>query len=163
MFNVFIGLGSNLTQPVQQIHCALVALEKLPTTRLIKISSLYRNPALLSPDNSLPQPDYLNAVAWIETALKPENLLQQLQFIEIQQGRQRTEKKWSARPLDLDILLYGDLKIHLPHLIIPHPSLLQRAFVLVPLGECNPDLILPNGEPIQTFISDDMKQQLTRI
>lgn len=162
-FDSYIGVGSNLHQPMQQIITALDLLQTLPQTSLIKTSHLYRNPAMLAPDNPSPQPDYINAVAWIQTELAPKLLLKHLQTLETQQGRQRTEKIWSARSLDLDILLYGDLKINLPHLIIPHQGLLERAFVLIPLCDCNPALILPNGKVVKDFISDDMQQQLTRI
>lgn len=162
-FDAYIGVGSNLHHPMQQIQAALELLKTLPQTIVIKTSYLYRNPAMLSLENPTPQPDYINAVAWIQTTLEPEFLLQHLQSLETQQGRQRTDKTWSSRTLDLDILLYGDLKIALPHLIIPHKGLLERAFVLVPLCDCNPDLILPNGKRVKEFISDDMKQQLTRM
>jgi len=162
-FDCYIGIGSNLHQPMQQITAALDLLQTLPHTSLIKTSHLYQNPAMLAEENATHQPDYINAVAWIQTTLEPELLLKHLQTLETQQGRQRTEKIWSSRTLDLDILLYGDLKISSPHLIIPHRGLLERAFVLIPLCDCNPDLILPNGKVVKDFISDDMKQQLTRI
>lgn len=162
-FDCYIGVGSNLHQPMQQIRTALDLLQTLPQTSLIKTSHLYQNPAMLAEENATPQPDYINAVAWLQTTLEPEILLKHLQTLETQQGRQRTEKIWSSRTLDLDILLYGDLEINLPHLIIPHKGLLERAFVLIPLCDCNPDLILPNGKVVQDFISDDMKRQLTRM
>jgi 2-amino-4-hydroxy-6-hydroxymethyldihydropteridine diphosphokinase len=162
-FDCYIGIGSNLHQPMQQITAALDLLQTLPHTSLIKTSHLYQNPAMLAEENTTPQPDYINAVAWIQTTLEPELLLKHLQTLETQQGRQRTEKIWSSRTLDLDVLLYGDLKIDSPSLTIPHKGLLERAFVLIPLCDCNPDLILPNGKVVKDFISDDMKQQLTRI
>ena len=162
-FDCYIGVGSNLHQPMQQIRTALDLLQTLPQTSLIKTSHLYQNPAMLAEENATPQPDYINAVAWLQTTLEPEILLKHLQTLEAQQGRQRTEKIWSSRTLDLDILLYGDLEINLPHLIIPHKGFLERAFVLIPLCDCNPNLMLPNGKVVKDFISDDMKQQLTRI
>jgi len=162
-FDCYIGLGSNLYQPIQQINAALALLKTLPETTIIKSSYLYRNPPMLSVENPDPQPDYVNAAAWIKTTLTPDILLESLQKIEINSGRQRSEKKWSSRTLDLDILLYSNLQLNLPHLVIPHRGILERAFVLIPLCDCNPDLILPNGVPIKAFISAEMQQQLTRI
>ncbi|MEY3219235.1 MAG: 7,8-dihydro-6-hydroxymethylpterin-pyrophosphokinae [Pseudomonadota bacterium] len=162
-FDCYVGLGSNLYQPIQQIIAALALLKTLPETTVIKNSYLYCNPPMLSVENPDPQPDYVNAAAWIQTTLTPDILLTYLQKIEIASGRQRSEKKWSSRTLDLDILLYGNLQINLPHLVIPHRGILERAFVLIPLHDCNPHLILPTGIPIKAFITPEMQQQLTRI
>lgn len=159
----YIGIGSNLHHPMQQILTALDLLKTLPQTVIIKTSHLYQNPAMVAKENPISQPDYINAVAWLQTTLEPQILLKHLQTLETQQGRQRTHQRWSSRTLDLDILLYGDLKIELPHLSIPHRGLLERAFVLVPLCDCNPDLILPNRIAVKNFISDAMKQSLTRM
>jgi len=140
----YIGLGSNLQQPSQQIQAALQALKQLPTTRLIGHSSLYRSPPLGPAD----QPDYINAVAILATELSPHALLFLLQAIETQQGRVRNGIRWGPRTLDLDILLYDNLCFTDSRLILPHPGLYERAFVLCPLYECAPDLVLPNGQPL---------------
>ncbi len=144
----YIGLGSNLSEPIQQVRRAGRTLNQLPQTLLFRHSSLYRSRPLAN----LPQPDYINAVAVLQTALSPWELLQQLQQVENQQGRVRTER-WGARTLDLDILLYDQLELHDPLLTIPHPGMLQRAFVLYPLYECCPDLVLPNGCPLVETLS----------
>lgn len=137
----FIGLGSNLNQPIQQIISALNALRLLPNSQLINHSSLYRTPPLGPPN----QPAYVNAVAILATQLTPIELLTQLHIIENNHGRTRSEVRWEARSLDLDILLYGQLIVNQPQLVIPHPRLHQRAFVLIPLMEiANGELWIPN-------------------
>ncbi len=140
----YIGLGSNLQQHSQQIQAALQALKQLPTTRLIGHSSLYRSPPLGPAD----QPDYINAVAILSTELSPHALLFLLQAIETQQGRVRNGLRWGPRTLDLDILLYDNLCLTDSRLTLPHPGFYERAFVLCPLYECAPDLVLPNGRPL---------------
>lgn len=144
----YIGLGSNLSEPIQQISRARHALSQLPHTTLFRCSSLYRSKPLAD----MPQPDYINAVLVLQTKESPWDLLQQLQQIENKQGRVRTER-WGARTLDLDILLYDQLELHDPHLTIPHHGMLQRAFVLYPLYECCPDLVLPNGVALVDALS----------
>jgi len=134
----FIALGSNLDDPPAQIHSALRALAAMPETRLVRASSLYRNP----PVGYLAQPDFINAAAMVETRLAPRALLEQLLFIERTHGRVRDFPN-APRPLDLDIALYGERVIREPGLTIPHPRLLERAFVLVPLAEIAPDAIVP--------------------
>ncbi|QEP44183.1 2-amino-4-hydroxy-6-hydroxymethyldihydropteridine diphosphokinase [Ectothiorhodospiraceae bacterium BW-2] len=138
---VYIGLGSNLQQPLQQIERALKALSQLPQTRLKAVSNRYRS----APLGNMAQPDYLNAVAKLETLLEPQPLLQQLQQLERQQGRQPSCERWQARTLDLDLLLYGNLEQQQPQLTLPHPGLTERPFVAIPLLELDPDLTLPNG------------------
>ncbi|MDM8569657.1 2-amino-4-hydroxy-6-hydroxymethyldihydropteridine diphosphokinase [Thiotrichales bacterium HSG1] len=142
MTNVYIGLGSNLNNPIYQLRKALQILETIPATHLQNHSSLYRSKAI-GPKN---QPDYINAVAVLSTKLSPFNLLKKLQDIEIERGRTRKGKRWQARILDLDILIYGNMRLHTPKLILPHPELYNRMFVLKPLYECVPNLILPNGQ-----------------
>lgn len=137
----FIGLGSNLNQPIQQIISALNALRLLPNSQFINHSSLYRTPPLGPPN----QPAYINAVAVLATQLTPIELLTQLHIIENIHGRIRSDIRWEARSLDLDILLYGQLIVKQPQLIIPHPRLHQRAFVLIPLMEiASGELWIPN-------------------
>ncbi len=137
----YIGLGSNLQQPAQQLVNAIEAIKKLPQTNFIASSCFYRSKALTLDHE--PTPDYLNAVVAIETQINPLSLLDDLQAIEFSQGRIRTEKRWQSRPLDLDILLYGNDVINNERLTIPHAEISRRDFVLVPLVEIAPDLEVP--------------------
>ena len=137
----YIGLGSNLEQPEQQILRALQSLNNLPETVLLKNSALYLSAALTLP-GSAPQNDYINAVASLDTGLSAEQLLAQLQAIENAQGRIRTAK-WGARTLDLDILLYGDETVASENLTIPHAQLRFRNFVIHPLFEIAGDINIP--------------------
>lgn len=149
MTPAYIGLGSNLHAPIQQLRTALQAIEQLPGSRVAQISSIYRS-AAVGPGE---QPDYLNAVLCLETELEPTALLAALQGIEQAQGRLRTVR-WGARSLDLDILLYGDVHLATRALSIPHPRLQQRNFVLYPLAEvCGSNLVLPDGEDLGTLIA----------
>jgi len=148
MVKVYIGLGSNLAEPVQQVKQALISLAKLPETQLIKTSSLYRS----RPLDGKAQPDYVNAVAVLRTTQPPLELLDSLHTIEAQQGRVRGNERWSSRTLDLDILLYDSLVSDDPHLTLPHLGLRERAFVLYPLAECEPDLVLPDGTRLQLLL-----------
>ncbi len=143
MTTAWIGIGSNLGQPAHQVHRAVAALAALPHTRLIACSPWYGSHAV----GPGPQPDYINGVACLETALSPPDLLAALQAIETAQGRVR-QQRWGPRTLDLDILLYGDLTLHRPDLTVPHPRLLERPFVLQPLLALAPDLVLPDGTPL---------------
>ena len=150
---VYIGLGSNLNNPLAQVQRALQALANLPETRLLKHSAVYRSVPLTLPDEEpSSQPDYFNAVAVLETRLPPLALLAELQRLEIQQGRIRNGKRWAPRPLDLDILLYGQNQSADPKLSLPHPGLAERPFVLYPLYECAADLILPDGRPLRQLL-----------
>jgi len=142
----YLGLGSNLGDPLQQLRQAVAALAQLPASQLGAKSAVYRSPALLAPENPKPQPDYLNAVVALHTQLPPQTLLQALQAIEAAQGRRRDGTRWQARPLDLDMLLYGDLQWQTAELCLPHPGLRERAFVLYPLYDCNPQLRLPGDQ-----------------
>ncbi|HEX7047099.1 MAG TPA: 2-amino-4-hydroxy-6-hydroxymethyldihydropteridine diphosphokinase [Gammaproteobacteria bacterium] len=135
---VFLGLGSNLDEPARQLDLAFAALSALENTRLLARSPVYRSRPMGPQD----QPDFLNAVAELETGLAPEDLLDRLQAIEQAQGRVR-ERRWGPRTLDIDILLYGDEKISTSRLIVPHPGLPERAFVLYPLAELAPELVIP--------------------
>lgn len=143
MQRAFIGLGSNLDDPVRQVRSALAELADLPRTRLLRHSSLYRSP----PMGPSGQPDYVNAVALLETALEPIELLDALQAIEAAHGRRR-ELRWGPRTLDLDLLIYGELCLDHPRLLLPHPGIGERAFVLVPLAEVAPELEIPGRGPV---------------
>ena len=138
----YIALGSNLANPVAQVQGGLRALAALPHTRLTGASSLYRNPAVGMRD----QPDFVNAVASIETRLAPRALLEVLLAIEHARGRVR-EFPNAPRTLDLDIVLYGEEVIDEPGLTIPHPRTPERAFVLVPLAEIAPEAMIPGAGP----------------
>ena len=159
MATVYIGLGSNLNNPIYQIKKALRILTTISTICLKDHSSLYRSKAI-GPRN---QPDYINAIAILFVKLSPFQLLKKLQAIEIAHGRTRTGKRWQARTLDLDILMYDNKHLQSPNLILPHPELYNRIFVLQPLYECVPNLILPNGQQLQNLIqyySDERIRQI---
>ena len=134
----YVGLGSNLGARESHLQEALSRLAALPTIEVVQVSSLYET----APVGVTDQPEFINAAAAVETALGPEDLLEVLLRIENQMGRVRTFR-WGPRVIDLDLLLYGDQQIALPDLIVPHPRLLERAFVLVPLAEIAPELVLP--------------------
>ncbi len=159
MTTVYIGLGSNLNNPSYQIKKALRTLAIIPTICLHNHSSLYRSKAI-GPKN---QPDYINAIAILSVKLSPFQLLKKLQTIETEHGRTRTGKRWQARTLDLDILMYDNKQLQSPNLILPHPELYNRMFVLQPLYECVPDLILPNGQPLQDLIQYHSDEKIWKI
>lgn len=146
--SAYIGLGSNLEQPLAHIEQAALALNNIPKTQLTSLSPLYQSQAI-GPGE---QPDYINAVAAIKTTLLPLELLHALQAIENQQGRKRGPVRWVARTLDLDLLLYGNLTLDTPELSIPHPRMTERNFVLFPLRDLALSLerhiTLPSGETI---------------
>lgn len=146
MNKVYIALGSNLENPQAQLTAALQALNELSDSRLTAVSSFYQSKPLGPQD----QPDYVNAVACLETSLTPLALLDELQRIEHEQGRIRL-RRWGERTLDLDILLYADHIIQSERLTVPHYDMHQREFVIIPLVEIAPHLVLPNGQSIQTL------------
>ncbi len=136
----YIGLGSNLHDPAGQLTRAFAALNALPACRLLRRSALYRS----RPLGPAGQPDYVNAVAAVATRLGPAALLAALQDIEYRQGRRREGAvRWGPRVLDLDLLLYGEETICSPQLQVPHPELARREFVLYPLQEIAPQLVVP--------------------
>ncbi len=144
MITVYIGLGSNLAQPAEQIQAAVAALKTLPETSISSVSSLYSS----KPMGPQEQPDYINAVACLQTKLSAIALLDKLQSIELDFGRVRKKQRWGSRILDLDILLYADHVINTERLIVPHYGMKVREFVIYPLVEINPSLILPDGSKI---------------
>ena len=131
----YVGIGSNLDQPRRQVLEALGELDQLPHTRVVKKSSLYRS----APMGHAAQPDFINAVAQLETGLPAERLLAELQEVERRHGRERSFPN-APRTLDLDILLFGNATMQSSVLTIPHPRMHQRAFVLKPLLEIDPQL-----------------------
>lgn len=149
MTRVYIGLGSNLATPQQQLNAALSALAEIKQTRLVAQSSFYASDPLGPAD----QPRYLNAVAALDTQLAPLQLLDALQTIELEQGRERKEQRWGPRTLDLDILLFGQQVLNEPRLVIPHYHMHARAFVLYPLAEIAPGLQLPDGRTLQDLLA----------
>jgi 2-amino-4-hydroxy-6-hydroxymethyldihydropteridine diphosphokinase len=146
---VYIGLGSNQDQPVRQVRTACRELAHLPATRLLICSPLYKSAPLGPPD----QPDYINAVAALETGLAPTALLVELQALEARHGRVRGAVRWGPRSLDLDLLLYGDAVIDTPDLRVPHPGLPERVFVLYPLVDIAPDLEVPGQGPVKQLLA----------
>jgi len=144
----YIGLGANLVEPVAQLQAAVTALGQLPETRLVQVSRFYSSKPMGPQD----QPDYVNAVAALDTRLTPLALLHALQQIELAQGRQRKAERWGPRTLDLDILLFGMQQIDHPELTVPHYGMRLREFVLYPLAELAPDLILPDGVALQSLL-----------
>ena len=136
----YVGIGSNLSDPVAQVERALLALDDLPGTRVERRSRLYRCP----PWGVLEQPDFVNAAARIDTALLPHELMRALLELERRSGRNRDAgERWGPRVLDLDILEFGGMTIAEPGLCVPHPRLHERAFVLVPLAEIAAELVIP--------------------
>ena len=135
MTTAYIGIGSNLDDPRAQVLQAFTELDQLPHTRVVKKSSLYRS----APIGHAAQPDFINAVAQLETGLPAERLLAELQALEARHGRQRSFPN-APRTLDLDLLLYGNAEIRSTTLTVPHPRMRERAFVLKPLLEIAPDL-----------------------
>lgn len=135
----FVGLGANLGDPVAQVRAALRDLDAIDATRLVRASSLYRS----APWGGVEQPAFINAVAEVETRLAPRELLDALLAIEQRHGRIRDGNRWGPRTLDLDLLVHGDRRIDEHGLLLPHPHLAERAFVLVPLAEIAPDLRVP--------------------
>ena len=135
----YIGLGSNLDKPRQQLIKAKALLADIEETKLLADSGLFQSKAMTMPDDNQPQADYINAVVKLQTLLDPHVLLDKLQAIEIKQGRVRT-KRWGARTLDLDILIYDDLQINDERLTLPHPGILERNFVLYPLSKIENNL-----------------------
>ncbi|MGI9264746.1 MAG: 2-amino-4-hydroxy-6-hydroxymethyldihydropteridine diphosphokinase [Gammaproteobacteria bacterium] len=137
----FIGLGSNLGEPKHQVEEAITSLGLLADCRLIAHSSLYESDPMGPPD----QPRYVNAVALLMTGLSAGGLLSTLQRIEDAHHRDRTVGRWGPRTLDLDLLLFGDQHSNDPKLILPHPGLTERNFVVYPLAQIAPQLVLPDG------------------
>ena len=142
----YIGLGSNLAEPVAQIKSAHAAIAAIPGVRELTFSGLYHSLPMGPKD----QPDYVNAVMGVSTDLLPMTLLRSLQTIENNQGRVRKGERWGARTLDLDVLIYGEQEIDVPDLTVPHKGLEERSFVLYPLFEIAPQLRVPG----KGFIAD---------
>ncbi len=144
----YVGLGSNLDRPLHQLQRAVAALAQLNLTSLDAVSNVYQS----RPQGPAEQPDYLNAAVRLATGLTPHQLLESLQAIETRQGRTR-EIRWGPRTLDLDLLLFSDQAIESATLVVPHPRLLSRSFVLLPLQDIEPGLVLERDIHIATALA----------
>ncbi|BCL76347.1 2-amino-4-hydroxy-6-hydroxymethyldihydropteridine pyrophosphokinase [Jeongeupia sp. HS-3] len=158
MVTAFIALGANLGDPARQLDAAVEALAALPQSRLVAVSDYYRS----APVGYADQPDFHNAVARVDTTLSAPALLDALLAIEVEQGRHRSFRN-APRTLDLDLLLYGDATLSLPHLSLPHPRMHTRAFVLLPLLEISPDIVIPGFGPARDGLAAVADQQIARV
>ncbi len=158
MNTAYIALGANLGDPVATVLAAFGALANLNESRVVHTSSLYRT----APVGNTEQPEFINAVAALETTLAPEALLDALLDVEQRFGRIRAEKN-GPRTLDLDLLLYNDLELELPRLTLPHPRLHLRAFVLLPLAEISPKMPLPRRGTIAAWLPAVANQGISRL
>lgn len=150
MTTALIGIGSNQGDRVSLIHTAIGFLQEIPETTVTTVSSLYESAAVTMGDA---QPNYINGAIAVETRLSAEELLQHLHAIEARMGRQRTRAKWQPRPIDLDLLSFGETVSEAGHLQLPHPEIPKRLFVLLPLRDIAPAWIHPaTGESIDDLI-----------
>ena len=156
--SAYIGLGSNLSDPQQQVSLALSELDALEGCSLRRASSLYASPPMGPAD----QPDYVNAVAEIGTVLEAELLLDQLQVLEARHQR-KTTRRWGPRTLDLDLLLYGDNVIETSRLSVPHPGIAKRHFVLYPLAELDSSLVIPGAGMVESLVAQCPRDGLVKI
>lgn len=154
----FVALGSNLQDPQQQVLRALAELDTLPQTRVIARSTLYRT-APVGYDN---QPSFINAVAEVTTSLAPPELMRRLLALEAAHGRERPFPN-APRVLDLDLLLYDDVRLETPELTLPHPRLQGRGFVLLPLAEIAPDLEIPGKGKVCELARHCLDQGVERL
>ncbi|BFM06068.1 2-amino-4-hydroxy-6-hydroxymethyldihydropteridine diphosphokinase [Halioxenophilus aromaticivorans] len=157
----YIALGSNLDNPLTHVTQACAEINALPNTQVVDSSPWYISQAV-GPGQ---QPDFINGALQLTTQLPAQTLLESLQTIENQHGRQR-EVRWGARTLDLDILLYGDDRIQTDTLTVPHPYLHKRNFVVYPLANVAPNLVLPNGTAlaeVQAQLGDQGLQCIGRV
>jgi 2-amino-4-hydroxy-6-hydroxymethyldihydropteridine diphosphokinase len=154
----YVALGSNLGDPLATVQAAFAALRTLPETVLAAASSLYRS----APVGLKNQPDFINAVAALDTGLAADALLAALFAIEARFGRRRAFRH-APRTLDLDLLLYGNETYAAPHLCVPHPRMHERAFVLVPLVEIAPTVFIPGHGPAAALVEGVSEQKLTKL
>ena len=158
MTRALLGLGSNMGEPRRQLTEAIIAMSGLPETRLARHSSFYRT----APVGFADQPEFLNAVAALDTRLAPGALLEGLQGIERRHHRERSFPN-APRTLDLDLLLFGEEQIARPGLTVPHPRMQERAFVLQPLLELDPGISIPGKGKASAFLSASASQKVERI
>ena len=158
-YPAYVGLGSNLQMPARQIEDALGLLADMPGTRLIRSSSLYRS----APLGGIEQPDFVNAVAAMLTTLGAADFLAGLQDVERRQGRERNGTRWGPRVLDLDLLVFGNAVIDEPGIAVPHPGIAERNFVLLPLAEIAPELVIPGLGRVAGLPVDKNEPSISRI
>ena len=158
MNTAYVALGANIGDPAATLLAAFAALANLPDSRVAHTSSLYRT----APVGLKNQPDFINAVAALETGLAPESLLDALLDLEARFGRIRRDRN-GPRTLDLDLLLYNDIELDLPRLTLPHPRLHLRAFVLQPLAEIAPGLAIPGRGSVAAWLPAVANQGITRL
>ena len=157
-FPAYVGIGSNLDSPADQVTSAIELLRGAEGCRVVMVSSLYESPPL----GSEGQPDYVNAVAGIITALQPLQILRILLGIESRQGRVRSGKKWEPRVLDLDLLSYSSVQLATEELTLPHPGIPHRNFVLLPWQEVSPDYFVPGLAAVERLVQQLDDQQTIR-
>lgn len=163
MHQAFVALGSNLQNPITQVKKAFSALALIPETQLIKKSSLYKTAPVDCPELAeKPVPDFINAVAELQTALSPQDLLLALHAIENEAGRERPYIN-APRVLDCDLLLYENIIINSEKLTLPHPRMHTRGFVLLPLFEIAPQLSMPIHGKIELLITPDLSKDITKL
>ena len=155
----YIGVGSNLQGPARQVEAAIGRLAEVAKTRVVRSSSMYRS----APFGGVEQPDFVNAVAAVLTRLGPADLLAALHEIEAAHGRERDDTRWGPRVLDLDLLVYSDRQVESPELTIPHPGIGERNFVLLPLGEIAPDLVVPGLGRVASIPVNMSEPSISRI
>jgi len=155
----YIGLGSNMTDPIAQVHSGFSALKQLADTRVEACSSLYRT----APIGLQDQPDFINAVCRVTTRVAPAVLMQCLLDIEQAHGRVREGDKGGPRSLDLDLLIYGDELIQSAQLTVPHPRLHERAFVLYPLFELDPEMLIPGRGSLRELMRQCSAQRIQKM
>jgi 2-amino-4-hydroxy-6-hydroxymethyldihydropteridine diphosphokinase len=158
MSTVVLGLGSNLGNRLAHLRRALQAVRALPGTRILAVSALYES----APWGGIAQPPFFNSVAVISTPLAPPDLLRAVKRIERAAGR-TAGRRWGPRPLDIDLLLYDDLQVDTPDLIIPHPRLTERRFVLAPLQDLLPAWRDAAGQPLPTLLAAVADQPVTQV
>ncbi len=155
----YVALGSNLDEPLSQVEQGLAHLHAADHVRVMVCSGLY----VSEPMGPQDQPDYVNAVCKVETTLSPLQLLDTLLATESSRGRTRENGRWGARVLDLDLLLFGQRSINTPRLRVPHPGMLQRSFVLLPLLEIAPDCIVPGKGEARCYRESVVDYDIKRI